>query len=52
MLHSDELLEYGYSELNGLTGIAALLSYPLDVEDALEQEAVTAANEEKLESDN
>lgn len=39
-------------QLNGLTGIAALLSYPLDVEDALEQEAVTAANEEKLESDN
>ncbi|KAM0755950.1 hypothetical protein T439DRAFT_320648 [Meredithblackwellia eburnea MCA 4105] len=35
-------------QLNGLTGIAALLSYPLDVEDVLEQEKVEQETEKQL----
>lgn len=33
---------FGYAELNQLTGIAAILTYPLDIEDVEEEERLNA----------
>jgi hypothetical protein len=38
---------FRFKELNQLTGIAALLTFPLDIEDVLEEERMEAEEKEK-----